>query len=365
MTTKKIPLSLSRNYVRDWRIEDAIRELIANALDQEDYEIDIAGNTLYINSYGGTIPEDCILLGNGSKVSGDSNIGQFNEGLKIALLVLCRNNISVELRNGCDKWTPSLEYSELYNTECLHITIERDACSDENSVHIEVKGLSDYTLNKVKDNTLALQGEYEYHETTYGTILLDEQHEGKVYIGGLFVDYFKSEYGYNFSPEDFPLDRDRKALKPFDVQWQCKDIFDEYSKHIEDEEEADKLMHSLAEGDKGLEYSNLNYRSDVVVSAADKLYKEKYEGKVVISDFDDYNDHVKAGNNTVYVPNAKLVNVLKQTPSYKEFSIGMKSIEKKDIVTLLDEWLDKWQDEISTEAFNAYEDMVQEIEKLI
>lgn len=364
MATRKIPLSLARNYVRDWTISDGVRELIANALDQDDNEIYVEGDTLNINSYGSTIPEDCILLGNGSKVSGDSNIGQFNEGLKIAMLVLCRNNLNVEIRNGGEVWIPSLEYSELYNTECLHINIEPRDGGFSNNVEIEVQGLPDVFLKEIKERTLCMQESYEYHETNYGTILLDVQHKGKVFIGGLFVDNFKSDYGYNFAPEDFPLDRDRKALKPFDIQWKCKDIFDAYSSTIEDEEQADRLINSLSDSDTGMEYSNISRNNEAILEAADKLYQEKYQGKVVISDFDEYNEHVKAGNKTVYVSNRKLVEVLKNTSSYKEFSVGMKTIEKKSVEELLDEWFDKWQDELSLEAIHEFEDMQEEVRKL-
>ena len=365
MTTKKVPLSLSRNYVRDWTVEQAVRELIANALDQGDYHFNTTSDSIHIDSYGGTIPEDTLLLGNGSKTSGDSNIGQFNEGYKIALLVLCREGFSVEIRNGADLWTASLEYSDIYETECLHVTIDYDIYPQEDCVEIGVSGLSQYSINKIVENTLYLQDGYNYHETNEGTILLDDQHKGKVFVGGLFVDNFKSDYGYNFRPEDFPLDRDRKSLKPFDVSWQCSYIFDLYSKKVDSEEDAEKLINSLSEGDKALEYANISTNNEAITKAADKLYQEKYNGKVVVSNFDEYNDQREAGNKVEYVPNTKLVNVLKQTESYKTFSIGMNKVVKKDVPDLLADYLEKWQDELSTEAFNDFEDMVQEIEKLI
>lgn len=365
MTTKKVPLSLSRNYVRDWTVEQAVRELIANALDQGDYDFSTTYNSIQINSYGGTIPEDTLLLGNGSKTSGDSNIGQFNEGYKIALLVLCREGFNVEIRNGSNLWTASLEYSDIYETECLHVTINYDIYPQEDCVEIGVSGLSQHSINKIVENTLYLQDGCNCHETEKGTILLDEQHKGKVFVGGLFVDNFKSDYGYNFKPESFPLDRDRKSLKPFDVSWKCQFIFELYSDAIDNDEEAEKLINSMSKGDVALEYADVSSCNKSITKAADKLYQEKYKGKIVVSNFDEYDGHCKAGNKAVYITNTKLVNVLKQTESYKTFSVGMNKVVKKNVPDLLADYLEKWQDELSTEAFNDFEDMVQEIEKLI
>lgn len=48
---KVIPLSLSRSYVSDWSIENAVRELIQNAVDCDEYEMFTSGDEIHIYSY--------------------------------------------------------------------------------------------------------------------------------------------------------------------------------------------------------------------------------------------------------------------------------------------------------------------------
>lgn len=357
---KKVPLSLSRNYVRNWTVQSAIRELIANALDQGDYDFD-CNYGLSINSYGGTIPEETLLLGNGSKTDGDNNIGQFNEGYKIALLVLCREGVSVEIQNGLDKWTPSIEYSVLYNTECLHVTIEYGYYDEDDCVKIELSDLDSGVIAEVEANTLVMQGDYEKHETPYGDILLGEEHKGRIFVGGLFVDNFKSDYGFDFPPSEFPLDRDRKSLKPFDIQWKTQYLWEHVSKE-DSEEVAEEIIKGITRKDDSFQYADVK-ATNSIKKAAETLYNEQYSGKLVVSSYDEYKEEKAAGNDVELVNNDKLVRIIQQTDCYKTFSLGVNKVEKKSIEDLLDDFKDKWQDEMSSEMFYAYEDMVELINK--
>jgi hypothetical protein len=55
--------------------------------------------------------------------------------------------------------------------------------------------------------------------TGYGTILSMDR-EGELFVGGLWVCHQDGlQYGYDFSPKHMQLDRDRRILRDFDVQW--------------------------------------------------------------------------------------------------------------------------------------------------
>lgn len=139
-------------------------------------------------------------------------------------MILAREGIDIEFQNGNNIWTPFFEYNTDFKQECLHIGVE-EASSESEGVEIIIKGLHSSQVKKITENTLFLQEGYSKYETSYGDVLKDDVHSGKIYVGGLFVCNFKSKYGFNFNPEDFPLDRDRRSLQPFDIEWQTKSMW--------------------------------------------------------------------------------------------------------------------------------------------
>ena len=358
---EKIPISLSRNYVSDWGVEEAIRELIQNCLDQDDHEIYVSGSSLTINSYGASIPNEYLLLGNGGKSRDDDNRGGFNEGLKLALLIFAREEVDITFNNAGVVWTPVIEYSELYKTECLHI-IQEDTCVYKDSVEIEINGIHKSVIDNVISNTRCLQPQTNnVHVTSKGEILLDEDHKGKVYCGGLFVDYFKSDYGFDFHPKYFDLDRDRKSLKPFDVQWQCKDLWGEVAAQ-DTEETAEEIVSGLQRGENSLEFTNYTLpKNESLNKAAEKVYTEQYSGKLVTSSHEEFNELKSAGNEVEFVKSEGLVNLIRKTSSYQVVFEG--KLSKKTPSELLEDFKDKWYDEFSSEMLFDFEDMQSEIEK--
>ena len=358
---KKIPIALTRNYVCDWSVEDAARELIQNALDAGDYEIEI-DKGLHINSYNGTIPEQYLLLGEGGKSRGGATRGGFNEGMTLALLIFARESYNVQVKNGNKIWIPSLEYSDLYSQECLHITI-LDGDPDGSGVEIYIEDLDAYITQNVKDNTLQMQEAYEKFDTNYGEILLEEKHGGRIYVGGLFIcDYDKSKYGFNFNPEDFPLDRDRKSVSEFDIQWITRTMWEQMIYH---EEAAEEVLDSIVTRDPSIKYTDVSGTSGKLKELTEELYNEKYSGKLIVADVDEYEDLKEAGNKVELVTNEKLVNIIHQTEGYKTFKLSCNEVVKVTAVDLIYEFKEKWGDSMSTDMYYDFEDMEQKLNKFI
>lgn len=217
---KKYELSLSRNYVSSWGIEEAIRELLQNAKDsngEDIVDIDKSSGTITITNKNTSIPSSTLLLGNTSKRDDLDKIGQFGEGYKLALLVLLREDKEVFIKNGSKNWTPSFEYSDNFECEVLCIT-ETDG--NGNDLTFEISGFDSSELNELENEFLGINGQaYNSIQTSYGEILTDPKFKGKIFVQGLPVyedDNFN--YGYNFEARYVNLDRDRKSINIYELK---------------------------------------------------------------------------------------------------------------------------------------------------
>ena len=229
---KKYELSLSENYVSDWGVVEAVREIFQNAADQEitysnnEMFHQFMGDTLMIGNKSSVLNVESLLLGETSKRDDNSTVGKFGEGYKLALLVLTRLGKPVTIYNygAREVWTPKLRTSARYNgVKTLQIEIQ-DKYIWQRVPHsdliYQIGGLTENERKAIVQSNLRLQEVTEGIETTFGTILLDPEQKGRIYVNGLFVsvadEFF---YGYDFKPEHIQLDRDRRMIHQFDLQW--------------------------------------------------------------------------------------------------------------------------------------------------
>lgn len=362
MHSKVLPTCLTRNYVSSWGVVEACRELIQNALDTDDYEFERSYGEIVIKSYGGTIDTKNLLLGVGSKQNNATSRGGFSEGLLLALLILARENVGIKFINGDKQWTPTFDYNSDFNCETLFI-VEEESDEDFDGVCITLD-LSYKDAEKVEENTLHMQSDYDKFETDEGTILLDEQHSGRIYVGGLFVTTFQSEYGFDFKPEDFKLDRDRRSLNPFDIQWQIRQLINMMDEDEITDELSDRIVESIERQDRSMTYLDDNNlkSNEKFVKSAEKVYNEKYSGKLVVSDYEEARKLEKAGNdNVVYVNNSNLVTLIQKSESYQTVVIGKVEPEHKELEDLLEEFNDNFSSEMSDEMYEAWEELQERI----
>ena len=217
---KKYELSLSRNYVSTWKVEEAIRELLQNAKDsdgEESITINKENGSITITNKNTSIPSSTLLLGNTSKKDDLNKIGQFGEGYKLAILVLLRESKNIEIYNADKIWIPSFQYSETFGCEVLCI---EEYEGGEDDLTFEISGFNQAELSKLENEFLGLNGqEYASIETSYGEILTDTKFKGKVFVEGLPVyDDENFNYGYNFKSRYVNLDRDRKSINLYELK---------------------------------------------------------------------------------------------------------------------------------------------------
>lgn len=219
---KVYELSLSQNYVSNWDVYDAVREILQNAIDSDkdghEMKVEYDGaSILRITNDGASLDATNLVLGGGDKTGNSKYIGGFSEGLKIALLVLLRNYCYVEICNDDLLWTPCFEQSEVFDCEVLKIKeSEQDAT---NKLEIIIYGIDSDLFDKLSLKFLCIEDDYgDYIETGYGKILKDKKYKGQMFVGGLYIQKDDSfEFGYDFNPEVVRLDRDRKAVNYYEL----------------------------------------------------------------------------------------------------------------------------------------------------
>lgn len=219
--SKNYEITISPNYVSNWGIKEAIREILQNAIDGETngYEkiVDYNGDTLNITSLGVDLQAKDLILGCSSKDDQDGMIGKYGEGFKLALVVLLRKGLNVEIQNGNKIWTPSFKISDTFGTQVLNI---EETESSGNELTFSISPVDQQLFNSLLDYFPCINNDFgKTVDCDNGQILLDKKFKGKMYVEGLYIqtdDNFK--YGYNFNSDVVELDRDRKAINYYDLR---------------------------------------------------------------------------------------------------------------------------------------------------
>lgn len=286
-------LSLSANYVQDWSVVEAIRELFQNALDQqvekEDNEMFFhyspSDQTLSVSNKASVLDIKSLLLGESTKRDNKKTIGLFGEGYKLALLVLCRLGKSVTIFNYGKKemWKPKLIDSRRYGATILVVDVDAKYFWQnvpDNNLTFQVEGVTEEEYELIKAANLHLQEIVSFRKTNYGTILLEEEFQGKMYVNGLYISTSEDfQYGYDFKPEHISLDRDRRMLPSFDVKWKCSSMWQELG-------DAEKILPMIRERKADVAYlKETAFISDkkfqTVATTAYQEFRSEYGNKAI------------------------------------------------------------------------------------
>ena len=229
----KYELSLAPDYVPEWGVVEAVRELFQNAIDQQTtlpdnamfFNYDAEKQLLSVGNKNSALEVKTLLLGSTTKANDSKTIGQHGEGYKVATLVLTRLGKVVTFYNygAREVWRPRFVKSRRYGTQVLTFFVDKKyiwQSVPDNNLLIEIEGITPEEYAKIVESNLHLQDVGDVIETPRGRILEDEKFKGKVFVNGLFVcKYEPYQYGYDFKPEYIKLDRDRKLVSDFDLQW--------------------------------------------------------------------------------------------------------------------------------------------------
>lgn len=184
--------------LQSWEVCHAIRELIANALDEQELtatkEIEItkdARGQWHVRDYGRglkyehlTQNENAEKLNNQEKV-----IGKFGVGLKDSLATLSRRRVTIQIRSRhCDMLLERAPKHSFDEIETLHAVIFPAGDTDFQGTDIMLIRVGDSDMDTAKSYFLRFSNEVVLDENRYGLIIQrDPKRKAGIYITGLLV----------------------------------------------------------------------------------------------------------------------------------------------------------------------------------
>ena len=218
--TRNFDLNIEK-ILEGWEVRHAIRELIANALDEQclsatpDVAITCSGQGIWtIRDYGrGLRYENLTQNENEEKLRHPGRvIGKFGVGLKDALATLNRHGVQVQFRSRhCDMALSQVSKHGFSDVITLHAAISAPTEPFLDGTEIHLVGISEAEMAAAKDFFLRFSNRTVLDETPYGQIVQrDGQHPARIYVNGLLVAEEENfAFSYNITSLTAPM---RKAL---------------------------------------------------------------------------------------------------------------------------------------------------------
>jgi len=256
----QIELPITKDYVPDWGPWEGVRELVQNAVDEQDlngHQMNVThdGEWLRVRSVGADMNRSALLLGKTAKKDVEKARGQFGEGLDLAFLALTRAGLDVECRTQTEKWKPRLDSSEEYAGEIVLIVNTRKMQTHVSWVEVSVRiPIEDWDTMKSRFLFIDPPKEGQYVKTSYGTILM-------VFVKGIFVA-MKDKISHGYDMAKVKLDRDRRVVDTFDLSWNASQMYQEAV--ARDEGMARRTYEMLRDGCEDVRYIGSMYVSQDV-----------------------------------------------------------------------------------------------------
>jgi hypothetical protein len=195
--------------LENWESEHALREVIANALDEQvisrtsDIQIakDASDNWIVRDFGRGLRIEHFTLNENHEKLSAASGvIGKFGVGLKDALATFHRRGVGVLIRSPFGTFQTKTAHKHGFDSiTTLHVEYD-DSPNEMQGTTFRFSGLRDDTVTRATSLFLRFAGDEVLETTPYGQILRRTGHAGRVYIVGvLAADEPNFLFSYNIT----------------------------------------------------------------------------------------------------------------------------------------------------------------------
>lgn len=202
MAENKLTLGITADYLPDWTVLYAIREILQNAQDvKSKVEISWENGVATIRDYGCGFQPIGLLLGKTTKANDADKAGKNGEGLKIGAMVLLRNNRSIVAESLGKKFVFTME-SSFVGEKVLTVTMY-----DSPSIGKGTKVTFDCTeaeLAEAKGLFLAFAPQPKFTKQ-----ILDKS--GAIYVMGIYANKLTTALGYNITNKAC-LNRDRNII---------------------------------------------------------------------------------------------------------------------------------------------------------
>lgn len=351
----KYELTIDTNYVSDWNIAQAVRELFQNSVDSE---VQNPGNTsywkydedtqkLYIGNKYSVLNVETLLLGVSTKTNDNTTIGQFGEGYKIATVVLLRTNHPITFYNYGAKevWTTKLVKSRRFNGRLVPTFYVDNKYPwqkvPDNNLTIVVENITSEDYKLICDYILSLHT--DIGDTIdcgrFGTILLNPELRGKVFVSGLYVcTNERLNYGYNIKPVFLQLDRDRKTVDNFNLLWTTSRMW------VENQERAEFIEMLYGEDTPpDISYiGSLCNTNSIDPTVLDKFLNTYGPDAIPVTSQEDYDLVLSMGGHPVFV-NKVLGDVTKSISN----NFLSTAVQTKSCLDMLTEWYKELEQEVN------------------
>jgi hypothetical protein len=213
---REFDLNIER-VLENWTVAHAIRELIANALDEaaltatQEPEIarDDAGRW-HIRDFGrGLRYEHLTQNENREKLANPEKVvGKFGVGLKDALATFDRRGVGVRIRSRFGEITTAKQHKHGFaDVTTLHAVIDEPSDPKMTGTDVELAGAADDDVAAAKSLFRHYAGDEVLEETEYGVVLARPKWAARIYVNGLRV---AEERNYLFS---YDITSPTKALR--------------------------------------------------------------------------------------------------------------------------------------------------------
>lgn len=214
---KKFDLNIEK-ILENWEVKHAIREIIANALDEQklskttDIQIFKQNNEWIIKDFGRGLKYDNFTQKeNDEKLSADGIIGKFGIGLKDALATFERKGVSVRIFSKYGNITlGKSQKSGFDDLITLHAYISEPTNPYMSGTEFHLSNITDYDIEEAKKLFLKFNNERVIENTRLGSVLKKSGTQGKIYINGVLVAIEENFlFSYNITSINTQL---RKAI---------------------------------------------------------------------------------------------------------------------------------------------------------
>ena len=208
MNERYFDLNIER-ILEGWELHHAVRELIANALDEQilsvTQEIQINQDdrgAWHIRDFGRGLRYDHLTQNENPEKLANANrvIGKFGVGLKDALATLNRRGVEVHIQSRCGEITlaaaPKHGFSDVITLQAM-VLPPHDASFV--GTDIVLRGIPAKEIQAAKDFFLKFAGEKVLDETPYGQVLQRHPNgRARIYVTGLLVAE-EDNFGFSYN----------------------------------------------------------------------------------------------------------------------------------------------------------------------
>lgn len=328
---KEFDLNIEK-ILESWETYHAIREIIANALDEQiitatkDIEIkQTSDGWWHIIDYGRGLNYHHLTQNeNEEKLSNDKLIGRFGVGLKDALATLDRHNVTVKIKSKYGIITLKTA-SKAGFEDIITLHAEIISTDDINMIGTDFSlcGCTEEDIEKAKSLFLKFANDKVLETTKYGEVLDNKGKDSSIYINGVKVaEESNFLFSYNITSLNSQikkaLNRERTNVGRTAYTGRIKDILKEcYSEVV-----ISKLVEDLQELGSGNRHDELSW-SDVAMHASMKMSKlNKSTTFVTVSDLQNTPSLIdgmrRSGYNPVVVPDNLIVKMEDYNTEAKE-----------------------------------------------